>query len=173
MSSLILKHPEDEINLTKEFIDLDNWRVIGIMSDNTFYLITSCCHVYHIKHLTLEKFHATIQAGFDLPVIGTLKTIALICPHCTGTGVTDWVSDVTGVKRIPHNFVAKFNRNSTLPLLRADLYSNTNKFTAYFSRALIPEAHQHCKKCDGTGLFGYTLAKDDDLGRVFKTENHI
>lgn len=172
--NLILNHPDDEFNLTKEFISLKNWRVIGTMHSGAFYLITSDCKVYHINNLTMEKFHAIIKTGLDLPVVGLMDTIALVCPCCTGKGITDWVSEVIGkVNKITPNIEIKFERDPNLPLIGAELYSGTHRFSAYFSRALIPEAHKHCEACEGTGLFGYTLAKDSDMERVFKMENHI
>lgn len=170
MTNLILVHPDDDLNLTKTIVEIDNWRVIGRMPGGKFYLITPDCKVYHINNFTLKQFNSMITAGLDLVRQGMLDTIALICPKCGGSGITDWITDVVGVKVQHGTFDIDFKRDPNVPVYKSRMYANGKPFTVYFSRAIIPKAHQHCTECKGTGLFIIDVL-EKDLGEKITEYN--
>ena len=153
MTNLILVHPDDQHNITKTIIDIDNWRVIGIADRKIFYLITSDCKVYHIQDFTLKKFHALIKRGLEMTRKGIFDTISLVCPKCGGTGITDWVSDVVGNEITRGPFLPNFERDPDKTTTQTKLYYNNRPFTAHVSKAKMPDAHQYCTECKGSGLF--------------------
>lgn len=153
MTNLILVHPEDDLNVTKTIIDIDNWRAIGRMANKKFYLIASDCDVYHINNLTITKFVSAIKMGLDLTVKGVIDTIALMCPDCGGSGITDWVSVAMPKKIENEGYKTNFKRDKNSPVLKTKNYVSTQPFTIYFSRAIVPPTQQYCKTCQGTGLF--------------------
>lgn len=133
------------------------------MPGGKLYLITSDCRVYHINDYTLKKFNAQLRMGLDITKKGSFENIALVCPKCGGTGVTDWITDVVGVKIPRGPFDANFNRDSKSPTYRITVFTERESFYGYFSRAIVPEAHQHCKECRGTGLFMLSGIFDSDI----------
>ena len=161
MTNLILVHPDDKLNLTKTIIEIDNWRVIGLLPGGKFYLVTQDCNVYHITGLNLKKFNSLIRMGLEMTRKGIFDTIALVCPLCSGTGITDWVTDVVGPKPMSGTF-PEFKRDPNLPVYKTKLNHNGKPFTVYFSRAIIPESHDHCKYCKGTGLFIFDYTTTDE-----------
>ena len=153
MTNLILVHETDKQNLTKTIINVENWRAIGRLPGGLFCLITDDCRVFNVQKLTIKKFHAMLQTGLDLTKPGVFDSVSLVCPNCGGNGITDWVSDVTGVKVKRGPLDLSFERDPNLPVLKAKVYTDEGEEAiAYFSRAVIPEAQQHCTTCRGTGL---------------------
>lgn len=159
MTKLILVHPNDKLDLTKTIIDVDNWRVIGRIKGGKFYLVTSDCRIYHINQLTIKKFNALLRMGLEMTRQGKFDTVALVCPKCGGSGVTDWITDVVGVKIPRGPFEPTFKRDPNVPVYKTKLNHNGEQFTVYFSRALIGKEQQHCTECKGTGLFLINVAQ--------------
>jgi len=158
MTNLILVHPDDQHNITKTIVDIDNWGVMGRIGEK-FYLVTSDCKVYHINDLTIKKFLALIKRGLEMTRPGIFDTISLVCPKCGGKGITDWVSDVVGNK-IGGVDIPNFKSNSDIPTLKIKVKHNTKFFPVYVRRAIVPEAHEHCTECGGSGLFITTADYD-------------
>jgi len=163
MTNLILVHEKNHPNLIKNIINIDNWRAVGKMSGGKLYLITSDCKVFYINDCTLKKFNAQLRLGLDITKTGSFKSIALVCPKCGGRGVTDWVSDVVGVKIPSVDFEATFIRDLKSPTYRTKIFTERKSHYVYFSRAEVPEAHKLCTKCRGTGLFMMTGICDSDI----------
>lgn len=166
MINLILCNPVEDLNYNKKIIDVSNWRVIGETEDKTFFLITPNCRTYHIQDLTVKKFRHMIQSSLDVSKKGVLDSIALVCPKCHGKGVTDWVSDVVGADTPRGPFEPVFFNDLDKPVYGARIYTeNKGWFYAYFSQAKIPEAHQPCSNCRGTGLHMFTqMSPDGKMG---------
>jgi hypothetical protein len=161
MTNLILVHPNDRHNITKTIIEIDDWRVIGIVERKFFYLVTSDCKVYHINDLTLKKFKALLRCGLDMSRPGLIDSISLVCPKCGGSGITDWVSDVVGVK-IARGDIPKFKRDPDKPVKMSTIFHNNKPFTGHVSTAKLPDAHKYCSECKGSGL--YITTRDYAIG---------
>ena len=66
-----------------------------------------------------------------------------------------------GVK-IPNGaFKSNFIRDPNIPVLKTKMYVDGKRFTVYFSRAIVPQSHQHCTECKGTGLFIIDVIEKD------------
>lgn len=161
MINLILVKPDDETNYTKTIIDVSNWRAIGELDENSIVLIAHDCRTYHIQDTPLQKFKQLINASLEMTRTGEFKSIALACPKCLGTGITDWVSDVVGKEQMRGMFEPTFKRDGRRQVYQMNAYvSKIGWKNFYISQASIPEAHQHCNDCLGTGLFMTVIQKD-------------
>jgi len=155
MANLILNNHKDISNATKRIHDVINWRAVGQMANNELYLITFDCNILHIRDLSLEQFHEMNFMGLDLSKEGVFNEISLTCPHCIGKGITDWITQATGHSRNKFNDDIVFERDKTLSALKLPLYIGQETIDIFFARSIIPEAHEHCKECNGTGLYMY------------------
>lgn len=158
MTYLKLVYPDkddfdDPLDLIVNTLQIDNWRAVGKMPNEKFYLITHDCKVYHIKDFTIPKFTSLIKTGLEMTLTGTFDSVALMCLDCSGRGITDWISNITGNNIEVDTLEITFLRDSEAPLYKTTLNFDGEEFSAHFSHAVIPELHQQCKTCKGTGLF--------------------
>jgi hypothetical protein len=56
--------------------------------------------------------------GLDLTVKGVIDTIALMCPDCGGSGITDWVSTVMPKNIVNGEYKTNFKRDPNSPVLK-------------------------------------------------------
>jgi hypothetical protein len=166
MAKLILVNPLDKTNVSKKIQDVENWRVIA-KRENNLYLITDDCRSYIIMDMNLKQFNEMNYMGLDLQKSAIFDRVALTCSSCCGTGLSDWISCVVGPK-LEHPTVIDYMRDKNLPVLKSYKYRVSALFdVGYFSRAVIPEAHEHCKICLGTGL--QITSNYIGVGRKFTT----
>lgn len=153
MTNLILLLENDKLHCAKTILDVDDWRAIGITANNTFMLITRICNLYYIKDLTIKRFNELIHTGVEITCKGTFHGVVLACSKCGGLGITDWISDVTGVIQKSYSLHVEFKRDPDLPSYKTTTSYDGKPLIIYYSRALASETQQHCKECKGTGLF--------------------
>lgn len=170
MSHLILTHPNDNLNISKEMVPLDNWRVVASLPKNGLLLITHDCRVYKVQDLTIPKFKSMLALNLDLSKTGVFHAMTLTCPNCNGSGVTDWISEVVSEKMPKYAPGVDFERDKESNVWRTHLYFNNKRLLSYVSKASIPEARQHCGECKGTGLFSLSVSIIDYEEKIFNVK---
>jgi hypothetical protein len=155
MTNLILIDPYDKVNITKTILNIDDWRVIGDFNEQTFYLTLSNCMSYLIQDFSVAKFFSMIRAGIDITVKGEMYGSSLICPICLGSGLTDWITNIVNPQPQKNYHIPKFKRDQNDDPIKTSMSINCSKVNVQFSQAFIPEAHERCNSCAGTGLYEF------------------
>lgn len=144
-------------------INANNWRVIGKMKNEKFFLVAEDLSIYHINDLTIERFCKNVKLNIDMNVVGEYICLVLACQVCESSGITDWVKEITKPTDDPKRNRRIFYGDDTFKFLRdidggyfkleTENISDYVSFTGYYSRAIVPEAHKHCESCHGTGIY--------------------
>ena len=162
MTNLTLISKNDKLAASKIVLDVDNWKMIGQMPSGDLHLTTHDCKTFEISDMTISKFIALIRMGLEMSKEGMFMGVALACPSCTGTGVTDWVSEAMGKENQPP-FNLTFERDYDAPTYKIHCVDRDVEFYGYFSRAIVPEGQQYCKHCRGTGLYSLRRVHESNI----------
>ena len=129
-------------------INIDNWRAVG--KYETGLILIADLSTYMIRNITLKYFHKIVGTNETISKKGYTIHTNLPCKKCSGTGYTDWVSEVIMNTKKEYGIDYKRGDSIFYKVKENWFYNNTVSFC--YSTAYLSEQYKHCDECLGTGL---------------------
>lgn len=138
-----------------EKIKLNNFRAVSDILKPDLFIITEQCYEFKILNMSMKQFLEVISKNLTIEKFGMFLGCSLICQKCNGTGITDWVTNIMGRTIETNLYLESINfkakKGNLIPIV-CNVHAG-DRGTLYFNQAKISKATEHCRFCNGSGVF--------------------
>lgn len=148
MGTLKFKQTEQFKYSIYESAEITDWRTVAYDEKNNEIAATIFdCNEIIIRDLSLDEFHEINYCCQTVEKTFSLYSCHLCCVRCSGSGVSDWISET--MRKRPNLQIIPFDRN---PKGRVLAFTQRSGNTLYTSSPKLISSQKLCSYCHGSGL---------------------